>query len=201
MTLDQNREAWLIQAAEAMTPWIREVVDPDFPEVKFRVSVGWPGGRAKKTITVGQCWPTTSAEDGVAQIFISPMRGMADTVNVLGTLLHEMIHAYDDCKDGHTGRFIKIAKPLGFIPKWTSSDNRSPELTERLEDLAADLGLFPSAAITAGRAADTPKTQTNRQIKAECVSGSGYKVRLSQKWIDEVGTPICPCCGESMEVA
>lgn len=198
MTPDQNREAWLIRAAEVMAPWVREVVDPEFPEVKFRISVGWPGGRAKKTVTRGQCWPTASAEDGIAQIFISPMQ--ADTVTTLAVLLHEMVHAFDDCKDGHKGRFIKIAKPLGFVPKWTTSDCRTDELTERLEELAKTLGDFPSAAIVSGQAADTPKTQTNRQLKAECPSGSGYKVRLSQKWIDEVGAPICPCCGLTMEV-
>lgn len=198
MTADENREAWLHRAAEKMLPWVREVVDPEFPEVPFRISVGWPGGRAKKTTTRGQCWASASAEDGVAQIFISPMQ--ADTETTLAVLLHEMVHAFDDCKDGHKGRFIKIAKPLGFTPKWTSSDYRTEELSKRLYDLAQELGTFPSAAITSGRAADTPKAQTNRQIKAECPSGSGYKVRLSQKWIDEVGAPICPCCGLAMEV-
>ena len=197
-TADQNREAWLHRAAEKMLPWIREVIDPEFPEVKFRISVGWPGGRAKKTVTRGQCWASSSADDGIAQIFISPMQ--ADTETTLAVLLHEMVHAFDDCKDGHKGRFVKIAKPLGFIPKWTSSDNRSDELSERLFNLAEVLGTFPSAAIVSGRAADTPATQTNRQLKAECPSGSGYKVRLSQKWIDELGAPICPCCGLPMEV-
>lgn len=195
---DANREAWLIRAAEALTPWMRAVVDDDFPEVKFRLSVGWPGGRADKNITRGQCWASHSAEDGVAQIFISPVQ--ADTVTTLAVLLHEMVHAYDDCKDGHKGRFIKFAKALGFTAKWTSSDNRTDELTESLKILAEHLGEFPSAAIVSGRAADTPKAQKNRQLKAECPSGSGYKVRLSQKWIDEVGAPICPCCGLEMEV-
>ena len=90
----KNREAWLIEAAEAMTPWFAEIGHEVPP---LRVSVGWPGGRAKKTVTVGQCWPTTSTADNVAQIFMSPVRGEESTVDVLGTLLHEMIHAVDDC--------------------------------------------------------------------------------------------------------
>lgn len=193
----QNREAWLILAAEAMGPWLTEVDDVEL--VPLRVSVGWPGGRAAKT-TVGQCWPTTSAADGVAQIFMSPVRGEESTVDVLGTLLHEMIHAVDDCESGHRKEFIRIARALGFEAKWTSSGNRTDELTERLTGLAERLGPFPSAAILGGRAADTPKAQTNRQLKVECADGNGYKVRLTQKWLDEFGAPFCPCHGNQMEV-
>ncbi len=129
---------------------------------------------------------------------ISPI--WVSTVEVLGTLLHEMIHAVDDCKSGHRKGFIDIAKPLGFVSKWTSSCNRSEELTERLKGLAERLGDFPSAAIVSGAAADTPPKQSTRMIKAECAEGSEYKVRLSQKWIDEVGPPICPCHELSMKV-
>lgn len=194
----QNREAWLLTAAEHLIGWIREVVDEDLATPQVRLSVGWPGGRSRQTTVRGQCWSSGSAEDGIAQIFISPVQ--ADTVTTLAVLLHELVHAFDDCKDSHHGRFIKIARAVGFKASWTSSDNRSDELSERLCGLAKDLGDFPSAAILSGRAADTPKPQTSRQLKAECPSESGYKVRLSQKWIDEHGAPICPCCGLVMEV-
>jgi hypothetical protein len=197
---DANREAWLIKAAEAMTPWLREVVDADHPEIRFRLSVGWPGGRANKKVTRGQCWASSTAEDGIAQIFISPAQ--RDTVTTLAVLLHEMVHAYDDCKDSHKGRFIKFARPLGFTAKWTSSDNRQEHLTKRLQALAEVLGEFPSAALVDRSAGgvDGPKPQKNRQLKAECENGTGYKVRLSQKWIDEFGAPICACCQAEMMI-
>lgn len=192
---DANREAWLIAAVQAMTPWFAEI-ERDVPPV--RVSVGWPGGRAPKSTTRGQCWSTGSAEDGVNQIFVSPWQ--VDTETTLAVLLHEMVHAVDDCVSGHSGDFIKIARALGFTAKWTSSDNRTEELSERLHGLAERLGTFPSAAIVSGRAADTPAKQGTRMIKAECPA-TDYKVRLTQKWIDEYGAPICPCCNETMEVA
>jgi len=195
----KNREDWLTKAAEAMANWFVEI-DREVPPM--RVSVGWPGGRAKKNVTVGQCWPTTAAEDGVAQIFLSPVRGAADTVNVLGTLLHEMIHAVDDCASGHAKDFIVMARSLGFEAKWTSSDNRTEDLTERLTALAEILGEFPSAAIVSGRAADSPKTQSTRMLKVVCQDeGSEFKVRMTRKMIDEVGFPICPCHDAEMELA
>ena len=187
-----NREAWLINAVEAMTPWITEL---DLEVPPMRVSVGWPGGRAPRT-TVGQCWPTTTTEDGIAQIFMSPVRGKDSTVDVLGTLLHEMVHAVDDCENAHNKGFIAIARPLGFAAKWTSSSNRTEELTERLTGLAERLGEFPSAAIVGGKAADTPKTQTTRMLKLEAAC-CGYTVRTTKKWIEQ-GMPSCPC-GTEME--
>lgn len=196
MSLEENREGWLINAAKAMTPWLEEI-GHEVPAL--RVSVGWPGGRAPKASTVGQCWPTSSTDDGVAQIFISPIRGAADTVDILGTLLHEMVHAVDDCASSHNKGFIAIAKPLGFKSKWTSSANRGEELEERLKGLAERLGEFPSGAIQAGRAADAPAKQSTRMLKLLC-PGDGYIARTTRKWIDDLGVPSCPC-GLQMEVS
>lgn len=165
----------------------------------MRISVGWPGGRSNRNRTIGQCWPTTSSEDGVNQIFMSPIRGEDDTQNVLGTLLHEMIHAVDDCESGHKGNFARIAKAVGFLPKLTSSDNRTDELNDVLDEVAELVGPFPHAAITSlGNAADNPAKQSTRMIKVMCAA-DGYIVRTTQKWLD-LGTPTCPC-GTEMEVA
>lgn len=191
---DQNREAWLTTAAVALAEWFSEIEDAEVPP--FRVSVGWPGGRGPKSSVRGQCWPTCSAEDGVAQIFISPTQ--VDTETTLGILLHEMIHAVDDCASGHRGNFVRIAKALGFVSKYTSSTNRTDELTERLQGLAERLGDFPSAAIVSGRAADTPAKQGTRMLKVVCPE-DGYTLRTTQKWLD-MGLPTCPC-GAEMEQA
>lgn len=196
MTEPQNREAWLIAAAEAMIPWFTEL---DLEVPPLRVSVGWPGGNGRKSHVIGQCWPSTSAADGVAQIFVTPGRGEEHTVEILGTLLHEMIHAVDDCESGHRGGFIKIARPLGFVPRWTSSENRSDELTERLTELGESLGPIPHAALSASaRGSEEPKKQGTRMIKLVC-SEDDYTVRTTRKHIDN-GLPTCPC-GNQMEEA
>jgi hypothetical protein len=195
-----NREDWLGKAAILLAELLEGIDNAEVPPM--RISVGFPGGRSNRNITVGQCWPTTAAEDGVAQIFISPIRGEDETVHVLATLLHEMIHAIDDCSSGHRGNFLRIAKAVGFTPKYTSSDNRTEELNEQLQEIGDRLGLFPHPAlITKGRAADEPKKQTTRMLKLTCVEGSGYTVRTTRKWLDEVGPPACGCHDLQMELA
>lgn len=192
-----NRESWLIIAATELAT-ILEAEGETMPPM--RVSVGWPGGRGKKSTVVGQCWPSTVAEDGVAQIFMSPVRGEADTLHVLGTLLHEMIHAVDDCTSGHKGNFARIAKAVGFLPKLTSADNRSEELDAQLGEVAEKIGPFPHAAIVTGaRGSEDPKKQGTRMLKVACVNGTGFIVRMTQKWIDELGLPFCACCQVEME--
>ena len=40
-----------------------------------------------------------------------------------------------------------------------------------------------------------PKKQSSRLLKAECES-CGYTVRVTRKWVDQVGAPHCPTHGE-----
>lgn len=191
-----NREAWLQQAAGVMRGWLEEVPEVEVPPVW--VSIGFPGGRSKSSTTVGQCWSRGASADGVNHIFISPVRGSDQSVEALSTLLHELVHAADDCQSGHTKNFIRIARALGFTPKWTSSCNRTDELTGRLEALVERFGPLPHGALIGEKAADTPKKQGTRMLKLECPD-DGYIVRTTQKWV-EVGMPVCPC-GTELELA
>lgn len=191
-----TREGWLGAAATQLAD--RLFTEEDVPPLA--ISVGWPGGRANREVTIGQCWATDASVDGVNQIFISPVRGEDETQNVLGTLAHEMIHAIDDCESGHRGEFARIAKRVGFLPKLTSSDNRSEDLNAILDEVAKIIGPFPHAAIdTHQPAADEPKKQGTRMIKVEC-GDCGYVVRTTRKWLD-IGTPTCPCGSEMEEAA
>lgn len=194
---DLTREAWLQRAVVAVTPWLEAVEGVIVPEV--RVSVGWPsrGGLGTAKRVVGQCWSTHSATDGINQIFISPVRGAEDSIAIVTTLIHELIHAIDDCSSGHHGEFIRIARGVGLVPKWTQS-NAGDDLTEQIVSLLAEIGLIPTGAIHGGAAADAPPKQKTRMLKLSCTLCE-YTVRTTQKWID-VGLPTCPCGGE-MEVA
>jgi hypothetical protein len=157
----------------------------------MRVSVGFAGGRGKKASTIGQCWSTASAADGVAQIFISPV--LADPLRVLATLVHEGVHAVDDCKSGHRGAFVRLAKAMGLEGKWTATV-AGEELTHTLADVAAGLGAYPHAALTV---AGGIKKQTTRLLKIAC-DICGYPARVTRQWLD-VGVPTCPCGGEMHE--
>lgn len=192
----ENREDWLGKAAQLLGEWLTEFGEEVPP---MRISVGFPGGRANRNRTVGQCWKRCVAEDEINQIFISPIRGEGETRAVLGTLLHEMIHAVDDCESGHRGNFARIARGLGFIPKLTSADNRTEDLNERLDGLGERLGAFPHAALNPAAGGVAEKPQTTRMIKLACPD-DGYTVRTTRKWLD-TGTPSCPCGADLEEAA
>lgn len=196
---DETREAWLHRVVLALTEWFEEVGEQVPP---IRISIGWPsrGGLGKTKKVVGECWKSSASEDGINQIFISPIHGADQSGDAIETVLHEMIHAIDDCEHGHKNDFVRIAKSVGFIAPWTSTPP-SDELRERIQGLIETLGPIPSAALgKVDGAADTPDKQKNRQVKAECANGTGYKVRLTRKWISEFGAPDCACCHAPMKV-
>ena len=176
---ENNREAWLQGAVTLLASIFYDDVPP------VRVSVGWPGGRGKKSATIGQCWHAENAADGVAQIFVSPV--LSDGAEVLAVLAHEMVHAVCGSGVGHRGRFIKIAESIGLEGPWTAT-TAGPDLVPALTRIMAEIGDYPHAALSPGSA---PKKQTTRMLKLEAVECCGYVVRTTQRWIDE-GLPACP---------
>jgi hypothetical protein len=193
-TAHTTREAWLVAAVEGLRPMFA-AQSAEIPAVK--VSVGWPGGRGKKSNVVGQCWHPEAAADKAAHIFVSP--AVSSPAEVLAILVHELVHAVDVNKSGHKGAFAKLAKALGLVGKMTTS-TAGEDLALELNKLAESLGEYPHGALLAGgRGADGPKKQGTRMLKVECTEGSGYVVRMTRKWLDEYGAPTCPC--HSMKMA
>lgn len=189
----QTREEWLVEGVAHLTALFDQIGET-VPAVK--VSVGWPGGRGRKNSVIGQCWHKDASTDGVAQIFVSPV--LDDAVRVLDVLTHEIVHAIDENASGHKGNFARIAKAVGLEGKMTATV-AGEGLKDVLEKTAEALGDYPHAAlVNPGDGADGPKKQGTRMLKVECAEGSGYKVRMTRQWIDEVGAPICPCHNEPM---
>ena len=54
----------------------------------------------------------SASADDVNHIFLGPQEG--DPAAMLISLLHELIHAADDCQSGHKGAFAEAATRLGF---------------------------------------------------------------------------------------
>lgn len=192
----ETREQWLEAAVVRLGRLFKEI-NIELPKV--RVSVGWPskGGTGSRVKAIGQCWSTKAAEDGVSQVFISPIMGK-DLVHTLGVLVHELTHAWDDCQSGHQGAFAKTAKLVGLVGKMTES-NVGDQLRPKLEKILEDLGEFPHAPLIASQMDKERKKQTTRMIKLVTPDCCEYTVRTTQKWIDE-GLPKCPHDIE-MEVA
>ncbi|GAB3437541.1 hypothetical protein [Actinophytocola sediminis] len=203
-TIRMTREAWLEAAIEALRPRFAEV-GMDLPE-RMHVSVGFGYGASRENgIILGQCWARSTSEDGANHLFISPQIG--ETSVVLGVLMHELIHAADDCQSGHKGAFAEAATRLGLEGKMTEA-LPSVALQAELICLAETIGEYPHGVLnpvaqrvpvdptgapapTPGRVHSGPTKQSTRMLKVVCAQ-DGYTVRTTAKWL-EIGYPACPC--------
>lgn len=179
-----SRESWLLEAVEIMREWFQEH-DSAIPD-KVRVSVGFAKGQRKSTI--GVCYASRAASDGVHQLFMSPV--MDEPVKVLATLLHELVHAADDCKSGHRGEFARLARALGLEGKLTATVP-GDALTLRLKDVAGKLGEYAHAALNPLEMGPVQKTRMIK-IHAPKEVCCGMILRTTEKWLTEVGYPSCP---------
>ena len=201
-----TREGWLHQAIEAFRPRFVEIGLP-LPD-KLHVSVGFGyGSRAETKFILGQCWARRASADGVNHIFLGPQEG--DPAAMLVSLLHELIHAADDCASGHKGTFAEAATRLGFEGPMTQTPP-GLELTAEVIPLAEALGPFPHGKLNptmasprasppgaspapdpGGKIHSGPGKQGTRMIKLTAAGCCGYTVRTTQKWL-ELGDPQCP---------
>lgn len=191
-----NREAWLEAAVAKLRP-VFIGAGYTLPEI-IRVSVGWPsaGGLANKKRVIGQCWYGQMSKDKNPQLFISPLLDqVTDPAGVLPTLVHEIGHVAAGADAKHGPRFKTMMKKVGLEGKPTAT-TAGADLIERLIVLAEELGPFPHSCIIPVK---VPKTQTTRMRKITCET-TGYLVRSTKKWIEEIGVPICPCCNVKMKL-
>jgi hypothetical protein len=128
---------------------------------------------------------------GVNEIFISPR--IADRpAQMLDILVHEAVHASDDCASGHKGHFARVARAVGLEGKMTAT-HAGPELAKWIEATLTKLPTIEHSRLDiSGR-----KKQTTRMLLIQCAD-CGNKLRGSASVL-ETGTFTCSC-GEPMEV-
>jgi hypothetical protein len=146
-----------------------------------KVSVGFPGGGSARK-RIGEAWPRSRSKIGVNEIFLNPV--MSDVAKVVDVLVHEAIHAADNCVSGHKGFFRKTAKAVGLEGKMTST-HAGATLREWIQIQISTMPVFDYGSLDlTGR-----KKQTTRMRKFSCGS-CGAVWRMSGKW-----SPFqCPCC-------
>lgn len=187
-----TREAWLLAAIEAMRPLFADL-EKQVP-YRVQVSTGWAKKPGKG---IGWCYAGEVTDGQATPIFVSPELDPDKPVDILGVVLHEMVHAADNCQSKHKGWFARTVKALGLEGKPTSTVvPETGELRTKLEELAFKLGPYPHVRLNLATAGI--KRDTNRQLKIECSSRCGYKLRGSRKVL-ELGLPNCPVCDVEME--
>ena len=179
----QLREYWLRQATQFLFQHMQKC---GLSVVPVRVSCGWPvsGGAGQRTVTIGQCFAPTVCADGVAQIFISPR--LSNSVEVLGTLLHELIHASFACRFGHGKEFSQAARRVGLAGPPTAT-TVGPQLVPLLQLFVNQCGSYPHAAIVLPQ---KDKKPGSRLRLYECSCDPPIKVRVAGKEFQAI---CCHC--------
>ncbi|HEV2651699.1 MAG TPA: transcription elongation protein SprT [Rhizomicrobium sp.] len=184
-----NREAWLSYVTERLAPMFVDA-GAQLPP-KIRIAIGFPSAGRKGKV-VGECWDGAASDDGAFEILIRP--NQAEPVEVVDTLVHELIHAAAGIEEGHKGEFKRVARVLGMSGKLTSC-GMGDALRDRVLPILRDAGPFPHAKLNEGGLTTRPTKQTARMVKCWCEE-CGYVVRSTRKWIIEKGAPSCPEHGE-----
>lgn len=185
-----NREDWLAAVAAEMAPWFADLGHP-LPPVRMAVGFTSKGMRSKR---IGECWSNDCSGDGVFEIFITPQ--IAESERVADILAHELVHAAVGLDAKHGPRFRKVAVAIGLEGKMTAT-TAGEQFKRAFAPILEKVGPIPHAGLTPAARSNAPKKQSTRMIKCEC-SECGYIARTSQKWLDEVGAPICPADGVQM---
>ena len=186
-----TREQWFLNVTNDLRENHFLENNHEIPE-DVKVSCGFPSrnARAGKNQFIGVCHPRNHSENNINEIFINPSE--ADSVEVLGILVHELIHAIDDCKNGHKKAFKDIAVSVGLTGKMTATTSTS-ELEESLKDLVRRYGEYPHAKIDTSKR----KKQTTRMLKVECLTCETTAYQ-SNKQLEE--NPIkCLHCDEILQ--
>ena len=185
-----TREQWLNKMAQELKSRVFKRAGFNINLKDVRVSCGFPstGWKGKRS---GECHGTHN--NGNNEIFIHPK--LSDSVRVAGVLAHELVHAYDDCKNGHGPAFRKVAVAIGLEGKMTAT-TESEELVKMLEKIIKKIGKYPHKEMTA----PSRKKQGTRMIKVICPECNEYHVRMS-KTMYLLAAPSCGYCVETADIS
>lgn len=186
-----NREAWL-RAAYAL---LRRKLLKEAPE---QVALSWSfpakGGTSANRRRIGECHYKGGSADGAIEggrvILISPM--LREPLELVETLLHEMVHAALPMGCGHRKQFSRLAARVGLLKPWTAT-KASPELAKRIQTK-----FLPALPVWPGGHLIIQATQKNRQLKGECECG---RILRGSAKLFEAGPIICGLCEGPFELA
>lgn len=188
-----ERALWLRAAADALRADFESSGLPLPANIRFGFST-----KGKGTQKTGECWHSPASADGAYEIFIRADQG--DSLDILGILVRELVHAALPVEDSHGKKFKSAAARIGLVGKMRAAVP-GHLLEARLRGLLEDLGPLPHAALDITWSAfDKPKRQVGRMLKATCPGGNndvgdfeecGYTIRLASKWAKDYGAQ-CP---------
>ncbi len=197
--VQDTRESWLRAATGELRPYFQSCDFPIPDNIRFAIAFPSTGRRGAR---IGECWHSSTSEDGNFEIIIRA--DIADPVEVLGVLVHELVHVVLPVDAGHGKPYKDAAIKLGLEGKMRHA-MPGQLLRARLVELAATLGPLPHARLNIERGrdnqgpADRPKKQGTRMLKAACRDEAcSFVVRVASTPVREIGPPHCPKHGEML---
>ena len=194
-----SREAWLRAATKELRGHFEQAGYPLPERLRFAIALTSSGRNVESQ--PGETWHSSVSADDTWEIIIRADK--SDAVEVLGILVHELVHTVLPIEAGHGKLYKKAAVAVG-LQGAARQASPTPLLTHRLMEIAANLGPLPHARldIEAGprpvpRPVGARKSQKTHMRKAECQGKDekgeicGYTVRIASKWV-EFGPPGCP---------
>lgn len=192
----ETRETWL---KAAMAELDRVFFKPGGHKLppKLFVSIGWAKNPGKGD-AIGQCFPPNwSGDEKATNMFICPRLG--DPIEVLATLLHEMVHAAVGCEHGHKAPFKKVIKEFGLAGKATATyAEPGSECHEKLQGIAKELGRYPHVPMIARK--KSKRGSMGGWVRLMSTNEETYKVLVSPKMLEEHGYPVDPWGDEMVPV-
>lgn len=182
---EKSREEWFSEVAGAMASWFDDL---GFPLPDFQISAGFPSS-GRRGRELAEAWREEGGES--YRIFIRPDRH--DPYKVAAALAHQLAHMAAGPRDTHGHLFRHIAVSIGLRGRATDAapGRVFQELVKRVLEKA---GPLPEPFLGPPERAQKAKQKT-RLIKVWCRQ-CGYVARVSRKWLNDVGEPLCPQHGQ-----
>lgn len=174
----ETREEWLQACVDVLRPAFKAAGQP--LREAIRVSCAFP--KRARNRAIGQHWSPEASTDKHHEIFISPV--LDQPLRVADVLAHELVHTHH--ANHKPSEFGKLARALDLEGKLTATMG-GEKFKQRFGKGIAALGVYPHKAM---RMTATGK-QSTRLLKCECEQ-CGYVARVTRKWIEAAGAPICP---------
>ena len=176
-----SREQWLREVATGMQGWFDDL---GFPLPPFEVRTGFPSS-GQRSPNITESW---TQDDGASYvIFVRPDR--QDGIDVAAALAFQLCRVATGDRDSHGHLFRHLAISIGL--RGTKTESPPGALFNELaEPVLKSAGALPGPSITPTDG-ERQARQTTRLVKVTCL-GCGYVARVSRKWLDQVGPPLCP---------
>lgn len=194
VTSKLSREDWLNKSAFFINRDIfsKKGYDLDLKNIKISVGNTQRGKGAKHTI-LGLCYNRKASTGNFNEIVLS--WAVDDSKEALGTLVHELVHAYDNNKNGHNQVFKNIAESVGLTGQMRST-TETKELKDYFDNIIKSIGRFPHKEVL-----PTGAKQTTRMLKMvckcgnACINSKGNPLTIRQSFTSAVENPIvCHSC-------